>query len=218
MLLAMPPSVPRTAISFASPFPIGQSPFRIKGVLYQGTVSYFTTKVKGGMDALLHQIDDEQLRAFISQRFLAASFYDVLPVHPLIHAEARACNLPLAVYLRQRSEYQAEQDIGGVYKVLLKLASPEAVLARFPRLATQLLNFAKAELTDATAEGVRGFTLSGMPAHLVAWYMNGLAVYAQHAVKLAGAKNCQVTMLAPEPEGQAHGLEIVRVRFQVQWT
>jgi hypothetical protein len=27
-----------------------------------------------------------------------------------------------------------------------------------------------------------------------------------------------VTMLAPEPEGQAHGLEIVRVRFQVQWT
>lgn len=214
----MPPSVPRTAISFASPFPIGHSPFRVKGVLYMGTVSYFTTKVKGGMEALLHQIEDENLRAFISQRFLAASSYDVLPVHPLIHAEARACNLPLAVYLRQRSEYQAEQDMAGVYKVLLKLASPEAVLARFPRLATQWLNFAKAEMIDQSVEGLRGFALSGMPAVLASWYLNGLAVYAQHAVKLAGAKNCQVTMLAPEPEGQAHGVDIVRVRFQVQWT
>ena len=214
----MPPSVPRTAISFASPFPIGESPFRVKGVLYQGTASFFATKVKGGMAALLHQIEDERLRAFISQRFLAASFYDVLPVHPLIHAEARACNLPLAAYLRQRSEYQAEQDMAGVYKVLLKLASPEAVLARFPRLATQWLNFAKAELIDASADGVRGFALSGMPAVLAAWYVNGLAVYAQHAVKLAGAKKCQVTMLPPEPEGQAHGVDLVRVRFQVQWT
>jgi hypothetical protein len=212
----MPPSVPRTAI--ALPYPIGESPFRVKGVLYLGTASYFATKVKGGMEALLHQIEDERLRAFISQRFLAASFYDVLPVHPLIHAEARACNLPLAAYLRQRSEYQAEQDMAGVYRVLLKLASPEAVMARFPRLATQWLNFAKAEMTDKSEGGLRGFTLSGMPAILASWYMNGLAVYAQTAVKLAGAKNCQVTMLAPEPEGQAHGVDVVRVRFQVQWT
>lgn len=143
---------------------------------------------------------------------------DELPVHPLIHAEARTCNLPLAVYLRQRSEFQAEQDLAGVYKVLLKLASPEAVLARFPRLATQLLNFAKAELIDQSLEGSRGFVLSGMPAVLASWYMNGLAVYAQHAVKLAGAKNCQVTMLAPEPEGQAHRVDVLRVCFQIQWT
>ncbi len=216
MLAEMPPSVPRTPI--ASPFPIGESPFRVKGVLYLGTASFFAAKVKGGMGALLQQIDDERLRVFIGQRFLAGSFYDVLPVQPLILAEARACNLPLAVYLRQRSEWQAEQDMAGVYKVLLKLASPEAVLARFPRLATQWLNFAKAELIDKSEPGSRGFVLSGMPAILAAWYVNGLSVYAQHAVKLAGAKKCQVTMLAPEPEGQSSGVDLVRVQFQVQWT
>ncbi len=213
----MPPSVPKTAISWVSPFPIGESPFRIKGVLYQGTRSFFSTKVKGGMDALFAQLADDQLRAFIGQQFLASSYYDVLPVYPLIYAEARACNMPLQVYLRQRSEFQAEQDMGGVYKVLLKLASPDAVVARLPRLATQLLNFAKCDLVE-TATSSRTLVLSGMPAVLVGWYMNGLAVYAQHALKLSGARNCQVSMLPAEPEPPVHGVDVVRVRFQVQWT
>lgn len=212
----MPPSVPRAAISF-SPFPIGESPFRVKGVLYQGTQAYFAKRVKGGMEALLAAIEDPPLRAFIGQRFLAASYYDVLPVYPLIHVEARVCSQPLPVYLRQRGEWQAEQDISGVYKVMLKLASPEAVAARLPRLVTQILNFGSVQQVESSV-GVRSFTLAGMPGVLVAWYMNGLTVYAQHALRLAGARTCQVTMRPAEADGQQHGVDVVRLRFDIQWT
>jgi hypothetical protein len=214
----MSSSVPRTPVAY-SPFPVGASPFRVKGVLYLGTQTYFAARVKGGMEALLARIEDEPLRAFIAQKFLPASFYDVLPVYPLIHAEARACNQPVATYLRQRAEYQAEQDMSGVYKVLLKLASPEAVAARLPRLVTQILNFGKAEAaTGPTTPGLRSFELTGMPAILLAWYMNGLAVYAQHALRLAGARTCQVSVRQPDPEGQLHGVDVVKVRFDIQWT
>jgi hypothetical protein len=211
----MPPSVPRTAI--ASPFPIGESPFRVKGVLYQGTQSFFGTKVKGGRPALLGAIDDERLRAFIDQKFLPSSWYDVLPVYPLIQAEARACNLPLNVYLRARSEWQAEQDMGGVYKVLLKLANPAAVIERLPRVGAQLFNFVTSEPLDS-AERMRSFALPGMPAILVPWYSNGFVIYAQHALRLAGARSVQVVMDKPDPQGQLHGVDVVRVKYTITWT
>src|SRR6516225_6947328 len=107
--------------------PLGTGPFHVKGVVYLGTQKYFTNDVPNGMARLAETIDDPLVRDFIAQRFLAASWYDVLPVAPLIRAEAEVCGQTVAQYMRKRAAFQAREDIGGVYRWLLKLASPELV-------------------------------------------------------------------------------------------
>src|SRR5690349_3398739 len=97
-----------------------------------GTKAFFAAKVPGGLQELYRSIDDPELLAFIQQKFLPCAWYDVLPVVPLIRAEAKAMRHSVRRYLQLRSGYQAHQDLSGVYRFLLKIASTEAVALRLP--------------------------------------------------------------------------------------
>src|SRR6478736_448451 len=101
--------------------PLGTGPFHVKGVLYLGTQKYFQTEVPGGLERLAETLDDPSVKAFIQQKFLPSSLYDVLPVAPLIRAEAEVCHQTVPSYLRKRAAFQAREDISGVYRWLLKL-------------------------------------------------------------------------------------------------
>src|SRR6185312_17279254 len=108
-----------------SPPPFGESAFHVKGVIYLGTRAFFDAQVPGGYAGLVSAIHDPALRAFFTQPFLASSWYDVLPVAPLIEIEARVMGLSLEDYLGRRTLFQADRDMGGVYKYLLRAAYPE---------------------------------------------------------------------------------------------
>src|SRR5262245_8543837 len=64
----------------AFPFAPGASPFRIKGVAYRGHLEYAQAHVPGGVAGMLADLGDPRLRAFFEQRFLASTFYDVVPL------------------------------------------------------------------------------------------------------------------------------------------
>src|ERR1700748_3163446 len=107
------------------PFAPGTSPFRVKGSVYLATHEFFAQRVRGGMDTLYAELRNEPaLLAFMQQKFLPSSWYDVLPVAQLIEAEARAMGVPLGQYLRVRTRYQADRDIAGVYRFIMRLVSP----------------------------------------------------------------------------------------------
>jgi hypothetical protein len=140
-LVPIPPLVP-----VGAEFAFGRSPFHAKGVLYLGTQSFFAENVRGGLDALASEIQDEALRAFITQKFLPASLYDVMAVPALVAYEARALRMGHDDYLLHRTRYQAKKDLGGVYAWLLRLASPRLVATRLPRIMLQMFDFAQAEV------------------------------------------------------------------------
>ena len=151
MIAQAPPSSRR------SPFPIGDSPFHVKGVLYLGTLSFFEQNATGGTQALLDEIDDPDLLRFIKQRFLPSSWYDVLAAPQLIDAEARAMRLGVKPYLLHRTKWQAKRDLGGVYRFVLKLASPELVVKRLPRIALQMFDFSHCCSTNCAPTPRRRF-------------------------------------------------------------
>ncbi|HEU4537736.1 MAG TPA: hypothetical protein VFS00_26630, partial [Polyangiaceae bacterium] len=73
------------------PFRPGQSPFLTKGSIYLGSQEFAAARVAGGWDAVVAQTaHDPELQAFAGQRFLAASWYDALPLVALAKAGARA--------------------------------------------------------------------------------------------------------------------------------
>ena len=87
--------------------PLGTGPFHVKGVIYLGTQKYFLEQVPDGMARLTETIEAPELRAFIQQKFLPSSWYDVLPVAPLIRAEAEVSQLSVREYMQRRAAFQA---------------------------------------------------------------------------------------------------------------
>lgn len=59
------------------PFPVGQSPYRIKGSGYLLHMQYVDEQLPGGRAAMLGAIGNPELRAFFEQTFFAGHFVDI---------------------------------------------------------------------------------------------------------------------------------------------
>lgn len=198
------------------PIPVGSGPFHVKGVLYVATQKYFNTQVEGGLAKLASTIEDEQVRDFIQQKFLPSSWYDVLPVAPLIRAEAEVSKQTVATYLRHRARFQAKEDISGVYRWLLKLASPETIALKLPRLLTQIFDFGESH-ADKLRENTVRIELKGFPRVLGEWYSNAFEVYAETALELAGAKNITLHLKTTPEDAGGGRIPLVTLGGDIHW-
>src|SRR5262245_44736445 len=193
------------------------SPFRTKGVLYLGTRTYFEAQHERGIEAVIEHLPEGRLRAFLRQKFLVGGQYEVMIVPTLIEAEARAMRKSLDDYLLQRTVWQAQQDIHGVYRLLLKLTSPETVVTRMPKLVTQMFNFG---VPRSTILGPTGADLEAqnIPAALVPWLTIAFKVYVETAVVMAGAKTCTMTTSKTLVEPSREGFPMRTFRARVDWS
>lgn len=207
----VPPLVPEGA-SFA----FGQSPFHAKGVLYLGTLSFFEANLQGGVAAFLAEVESPELRAFVSQKFLPSSWYDVMAVPGLIAYEARTLRMGLEEYLVHRTRWQAKRDLGGVYGWVLKLASPSAVVARLPKVFAQMFDFATVTV-PVVADNRATTVMSGIPEPLERWLVTALGVYAETALKLAGARFVEPSVQS-QPAGARGGLPLVQLNIDIRWS
>lgn len=193
------------------------SPFRTKGVLFLGTRTFFESHHERGIEAVADQLPEGRLRAFLRQKFLAGGQYEVLVVPALVAAEARAMRQSQDDYLLQRTIWQAKQDIHGVYRLMLKLTSPETVVVRVPKVVTQMFNFGN---TRSTMSGPKSADMEaqGIPAALVPWLSIAFKVYVETAVVLAGAKTCTLTAGRPLVEPSQSGFPMRTYRARLDWT
>lgn len=197
------------------PFEPGESPFRIKGMAYRGHLDYVAANVPGGIDAMLGALQPAQ-RRFFEQPFLAASLYDVFPLAQAGIPCGRLTQQSFLDFVRHRSEAQAASDVGGVYKVLLAFASPEAVATRLPRLVSQYEDFTDVEMQRPTESAVEG-SARGLPRALFPWYATVCDAYVRVVVTKAGAKSCKLEATAT-PAGEAHGVPVVDMDFEISWS
>jgi len=206
------PNAPRSARAPGPP----DSGYHIKGIIYQGTQIFFEEHVRGGLHALYQEIRDDETLAFISQKFLPASFYDVMPVARLIRYEARALRLPVPQYLTMRTRFQAERDIGTVYKFLLKLVSLEQVGLRVPRIIGQLFDFGRVEAT-VVGEGHIELVLHGWPEVLLEWCRTAFEVYVNTAMRLSGAKEASLKLTSHLNEDAPRGIPLVKLKMDIHF-
>lgn len=187
-----------------------------------GTKAFFAAKVQGGLDELYRAIDDDALRTFIQQKFLPCAWYDVLPAVPLIRAEAKAMHHTVRRYLQIRSGYQAEQDLGGIYRFLLRVAATESVAMRMPQLFTQIFDFGSSDAELEEPGHVIGW-VRDFPAALHEWFAIALEAYTLTALRLTGARDCTVSSRKVDAthagHGPAHagGIPLSSLRIDFHW-
>ena len=197
---------------------LGTSPFHVKGLVYRGALSYCERKVPGGLRAMAEvaKSEDEVLHRFISQNFLASAWYDLLPLPMIDSLAARLCNEPRVPFIRTAARTQAREELGGIYRMFLKLLSPATVSQYLPRIAAQYYDFGTVETnleSDSTVLVVR----TGMPLVIADWLQAVALEYVEVALELSGAKGVLVRALPREPGGDYKGFPVCNLRARIQW-
>lgn len=194
----------------------GEGPFHAKGTLYKGLVASTDARCPGGYAAVLARIADERLKNFLTQNFLAASWYDVMPLLAFSKMAAQVANVPHVKYAHDGARFTANRDINGVHRFFLKLASPKLVADRLPRLMLQYFDFGRVE---SAALGPRSYEVlaSEIPEPIAHWLMLMIEGFVPVALQLAGAKSVVAKIDAPEPDGSAKGVALVSTRLHLAW-
>lgn len=192
------------------------SPFRVKGGLYLNTRSFFEKNADKGVESLREVLGPGPLRDFIDQHFLTGGWYEVMNVPQLIAAEAAAMKMTERRYLRHRTEWQAEADMGGAYKILLKVASPDVVVPRLPKVMTQMFNFAEPTV-EPMGRNAFHMRVDGVPADLGAWLTTALEIYVEYAIVATGGRNAFVSMRRPVVLPSHQGFPMLALEMDVRW-
>src|SRR5215471_2976045 len=191
------------------PFPVGQSPFRAKGVTWIGRQEYDARHVPGGGAAVVNALIDPEMRAFAQQPLLASSWYDVFPLFRLTQVAAKLCSVPHVKYLRDRAAWQAARDVRGIYKLLLRLTSPEKLAQRLVQVSSQYANFYRLE-NCVVSEGRMELDVTGLPRMLLDWYRAFANSFTDRLMLHAGALDMKIVLGPIEPDGQKAGVPLVR--------
>jgi hypothetical protein len=196
-------------------FAPGTSPFRVKGHVWQGALEYYNEHLPGGRVALETKLDGD-LRSFVGQRFLAGSWYDALPIAAVSLQAAKLAGVDQDEILRRRSRWQAERDIRGIYRMLVKLVSPETVVMRFGRVILQYFDFGSSDarmLDKNTCEVLE----RGIPLPLTLCMVPIAEGWATEALREAGAKNISFHADAPRKDGEKQGMDTYALRFEIRY-
>jgi len=199
------------------PFEPGKSPFRIKGLAYAGHLEYVKQHAPGGVDAMLSGFRDPRLTEFWQQRFLSASWYDIVPLVVAGHVCARQCSMTFSGFVRARSTFQANLDLSGIHRFLLKLASPGMVITRLPLLQAQYIDFPGRGEAQMVQPGVAILQRAQLPLMLAKWFAVVNDTYAEAVVVAAGAKNVLIRSEYNVRDVPSHGVPTVQFRCTVRW-
>lgn len=196
------------------PFAPGGSPFRMKGLAYRALYQFVEREIEGGRDAFVASLPRSH-RTFARQPFMAASWYDLAPVVAMNETAASMMRMDVDTFMRVRGEAQAEEDLGGVYSWLLKIASPGAVVGGFPRLTTRYFDWGGVEVEKLADAHVRIWRL-GVPDYFAHWYVAVSVPFMTYAIQKAGGKGVRIeTELSAD--APAHGVRCSKIAFDVRW-
>lgn len=191
--------------------------FHFKGNAYMGLGEFIRDYVPGGVPAVLERIPDEATRTFLQQPFIASVWYDILPLVPITLAAAQAKGTTHGVFMRELADFQATRDANGIYRLLLKVISPEMLVLALPRTARRYFDFVTTEVTRKSGHEFE-LDVSGIPEPLAEIYSPVTENFITHALTLAGAKSPRVTTSAPIRTGVSFGMPIVRFDRKIVWS
>ena len=202
----------------ASPrVPLGQGPFRARGVVYTAVLRYAHKLLPGRMEALRSALGDDATAAFLDQIFVASASYDISPL-------VRVCVVAAAIegrspsdFTRDRARESANMDVRGIYRVLLKLSSPEAMAERLPRAFNRYFEPCRAARAKLRRGGLES-ELSQIPEPMSGWYMAATDGFVSRALEMAGANGPRFSWARPEADGEAEQIPLVRLPFKVRWS
>ena len=200
---------------FPTRFAPGTSPFRAKGNVYKSANEFYDEHLPGGLDVLCNAMDADHC-AFMRQPFLAASWYDALPISVTSFHAARIFGVTHHEMLRARARWQAQRDIHGIYKFLIKVSSPDAVAVRFGKVMLQYFDFGESEARMIEPRVCEVFQ-RGVPEPFVDHIVPLAEGFVTAAMARAGAMDVRLQQLPVKKTGAKEGIATFDLAFRIAW-
>jgi hypothetical protein len=195
---------------------LGQGPFRVRGVVYGAVLRYVERRLPGGKVALREALRDDAIMRFFDQIFVASTDYDISPLVKVCVVSADLERIPPAIFTRDRARESAKMDVPGIYRVLLKLTSPEAMAERLPRAFNRYFEPCRADPTLVRRGGLES-RLRDIPECMAGWYAAATDGFVSRALEMAGAKQPRFRWERAEAAGEVDGIATVTLPFGVHW-
>jgi hypothetical protein len=200
-----------------APSPVGENPFHAKGSVFRTTGEILDQYVEGGLPAVLERVGDPALRAFWEQPLLAGAWYDVFGMVMLVREIARMRGVPYFKVVSEMSRLVAMADLNGIYRALLRLATPELIAPRLPRIQARYMDFGNV-VVGSVSRGRADATRTGHPRVLAHWYVAVITGFMPCILEAAGAKTPRIRWSPPVTDGMVAGFETVSIRFEAAWS
>jgi hypothetical protein len=198
-------------------FPVGQGPFRARGLAYVSALRYVDTQTPGGRRALLDGLGKgDPFGPFFDQIFLVTGDYDVSPLVRLFTVAAHLEAVPLARFIRLRAQWSGKSDTRGIWKPALHGTTPGEVAARLSFAFERYFPPCGAEVREAGIERFEG-ELRRLPACINGLYAQSTAGFFVGALEGAGAHDVTIHFEDVSSDGAHAGVPLQRVPFTVQW-
>jgi len=191
------------------------APFMGKGILFSGVLAYLKEKTPGGVAAVKAELGEHADE--LDRLYLASSEYPIGGLVRLAAAAATVGKRELFPFIRERATAAADADLRGIYKLLLKVASPESTAGHMWKTFNRYFPPCRAE-TREVGRGKMLATLLGIPSCVDGWYVAATEGFVSRAVELAGAKGIAMTWSPPTPDTPRAGIPTSRIDFDVRWT
>ena len=200
------------------PLPPGQNPFHFKGISISGLIDFIQERAPDQFDAIVNLIQEPDIRAFMRQSFVAAGWYDALPILHLASAGALYLGTTTAKLLVEHAAWQVLRDMKGANKLLAsKMITPEALAARTTDITRRYNDFAKLEVVQCVP-GMLVTAVSQLPDILVPWFKVVGKAALSAFMHYAGAENIKVTYSPSKPDGENVGVQLVKFTCKRTWT
>ncbi|MFT3775831.1 MAG: hypothetical protein QM820_61590 [Minicystis sp.] len=198
-------------------FPIGQGPFRARGLAYVVALKYVDTRLPGGRRALLDALGPrDPFASFYDQLFIVSGEYDVSPLVRLYATCALIERVSVNRFIEERARWSAESDAKGVWKPMLKASSPEEMADRTHLAFNRYFPPCEATAVSARPGRFEG-RLSRLPACMSGFYASATNGFICGAVELAGGSDARVEWDRPTTDGVLSGVPLEKVSFAVTW-
>jgi hypothetical protein len=184
------------------PLAPGEHPFRVKGHGLRARMAVYDRIVPGGREAVIDAIDDAQVRTYLRQPILAASWYDLFVHAALDLAASDLRKMTAWDSVATASAMQADDDASGIYSVLLRVISPHFLVRKLGAISAQYFDHGTIEVASLDDKHAR-MTRHGISNQLYWWWGGILDGYVTSLFRRAGAKDIEVhagPLRSPKPD------------------
>ncbi len=199
------------------PLEAGTSGMHIKGLAYRGISEVARGHVPEGLAAVSGCFKSEALRTFCMQPFMAASWYDVLPIQSMVACVASLLQIPFETFVREGARKQAGFDCGAVHKNWVTERQPGEAFLAHVQIGKRYYDFIDAGAKLVTPQEGHVW-IEGMPLFLLPWFVPMQESYSAGVLTMAGAHKPRVMLSAQQAAGSQAGIPLARVEFFAQWT
>jgi hypothetical protein len=203
--------------SLKLPCPPGASPFHIKGIAYRGLVQLIERRIDGGLAALEGHLHDERIAPFLSQPFLAASWYDVMPMLPVSAAIAQVLGKPIEILASEQGAQQARHDVETVYRGLFESLDFDNVATKLTRFGRQYYDFGDCVGT-LVSPGHAEIQRRGLPEFILRWFSPMDAAYGEQILRMKGATFVEAVVQPAIPAGVREGFPVMDLVTDMLWS